>query len=78
MKNFKVLNYEGITEGYLVKVEVDGEIKNVEIPVSNEDIKQYLENKYPEEMKGNEVVDIYSRHEDEVDEYFTNKYIEEL
>lgn len=78
MKNVTVLNYEGITEGYLVKVEVDGEVKNIEIPVSNEDIREYLEDKYPEEMQGNDVVDVYSRHEDEVDEYFINKYIEEL
>ena len=49
MKKVEVLHYEGCTEGLWAKIRADEEEEIITIPMSNEDINEYIGRHYPEE-----------------------------
>lgn len=76
MKKIEVLYYEGITEGLYVQFKIGKKVEWMEVPVSNDDIFDYLKNHYPEEVAEIEIEDVdalsgvYSKYDAEIDNYF--------
>lgn len=83
MKKIEVLYYEGITEGLYVKFKIDDKVEWMEVPVSNDDIFDYLKKHYPEEVAEIKLEDVdaltgvYSKYDDEIDNYFISEFIKD-